>query len=327
MAEVDAGVLVKASQDGPLLVGVQPDDLGEGIGEAALRIPVLGKGGCDAGDGTVQAGYSRGMAAFLHLARAAHAGPTLVVTAAVALLARGFGGTLGEVVLVGLAVLAGQLSIGWSNDAIDADRDRSVGRQDKPTVAGAVSVRTLTTAARVALAAAVVLSLALGAGAAAVHLLGGVAMGWAYNLGLKATAVSPAPYAVAFGTLPSVASLAVTERWAPLWLTAAGAAIGVSAHIANTLPDLAEDAATGVRGLPHRLGERPSRWLAAGVLGGAVAVVLLGAGLSTAVLMAVTAAAALSIGFLLIGASSAALPSIMVLVLIILAVVGSRIAG
>lgn len=234
---------------------------------------------------------------------------------------------LGEVVLVGLAVLAGQLSIGWSNDAIDAERDRSVGRPDKPTVAGAVSVRTLTTAARVALAAAVVLSLALGAGAAAVHLLGGVAMGWAYNLGLKATAVSPVPYAVAFGTLPSVASLAVTELWAPLWLTAAGAAIGVAAHIANTLPDLAEDAATGVRGLPHRLGEGPSRWLAAGVLGGAVAVVLLGAGLSTAVLVAVTAAAALSIGFLLIGASSAALPSIMVLVLIILAVVGSRIAG
>ena len=50
------------------------------------------------------------------------------------------------------------------------------------------------------------------------------------------------------------------------WLVAAAAALGVGAHLLNTLPDLADDERTGVRGLPHRLGERVSRLLAAGLL-------------------------------------------------------------
>jgi 4-hydroxybenzoate polyprenyltransferase len=35
-----------------------------------------------------------------------------------------------------------------------------------------------------------------------------------------------------------------------------GALLGFGAHFANVLPDLRADAATGVRGLPHRLGPR-----------------------------------------------------------------------
>jgi 4-hydroxybenzoate polyprenyltransferase len=51
----------------------------------------------------------------------------------------------------------------------------------------------------------------------------------------------------------------------PAWLVAAGALLGGGAHFANVLPDLADDAATGVRGLPHRLGATGSQ-VAAGVL-------------------------------------------------------------
>jgi 1,4-dihydroxy-2-naphthoate octaprenyltransferase len=43
---------------------------------------------------------------------------------------------------------------------------------------------------------------------------------------------------------------------------AAGALLGVAAHVTNVLPDLADDAATGIRGLPHRLGAVPSGLLA-----------------------------------------------------------------
>ena len=39
-------------------------------------------------------------------------------------------------------------------------------------------------------------------------------------------------------------------RMAPGWAVAAGACLGVAAHLANVLPDLADDASTGVRGLP-----------------------------------------------------------------------------
>jgi 4-hydroxybenzoate polyprenyltransferase len=50
------------------------------------------------------------------------------------------------------------------------------------------------------------------------------------------------------------------------WVLAAGALLGVGAHLLNVLPDLADDEATGVRGLPHRLGERRVRVLAPLVL-------------------------------------------------------------
>jgi 4-hydroxybenzoate polyprenyltransferase len=50
-------------------------------------------------------------------------------------------------------------------------------------------------------------------------------------------------------------------------------------HLTNVLPDLDDDARTGVRGLPHRLGPRVSAIVAAiGVVGGAVAVLLGAAG-------------------------------------------------
>ena len=40
------------------------------------------------------------------------------------------------------------------------------------------------------------------------------------------------------------------------WVPLAGALLGVGAHLVNALPDLDDDAATGVHGLPHRLGAR-----------------------------------------------------------------------
>jgi 4-hydroxybenzoate polyprenyltransferase len=61
-----------------------------------------------------------------------------------------------------------------------------------------------------------------------------------------------------------------------VWMVAAGALLGVGAHLLNALPDLADDAQTGVRGLPHRLGARRLRWLAPLVLTVASAVAALG---------------------------------------------------
>lgn len=205
----------------------------------------------------------------LALARASHLPPTIVVTLLAVLLAVSAGHRPGRVVVVGLAVLAGQLTIGWSNDLLDADRDLAVGRRDKPLVAGEVTRRTLRVALAVAAGLCVGLSLALGPAAALAHLVL-VGAGWAYNLGVKGTAVSWLPYVIAFGLLPAVPWLAlVPAQWPPPWMMVVGALLGAGAHLANALPDLAEDAATGVRGLPHVLGPR---W--AGVL--AVAVLLTG---------------------------------------------------
>lgn len=250
-----------------------------------------------------------------------------MVTAAAALMARGFGGSIVDVLAVGAAVLTGQLSIGWSNDAIDADRDRQVGRTDKPAASGALSVHAIRAAAGGAVVLTTIVSLLLGFVPGLVHLGGVVAMGWAYNLGLKSSVASAVPYAVAFGTLPSVASLAVLGDWAPLWLGIAGAAVGVAAHLANALPDLGDDDRTGVRGLPHRIGERGSRLVSAVVLTLAMVVVLRQSGLPALVGTVVTVAAAGCLGLLLLGRPSRALPSIMALTVVIIAVAGGRIAG
>jgi 4-hydroxybenzoate polyprenyltransferase len=214
------------------------------------------------------------------LLRAAHGGPTLAVVVLAVLLGVAFELSPAQVVLVGLAVLAGQLSVGWSNDLIDAARDREVGRTDKPIVTGDASERAVRVACALAVGAVVPLSIACGWLPGAVH-LAMVASAWAYNLRLKATAWSWLPYAFFFGGLVVFVSLAGDpSELPPWWLPTAGALLGVGAHLVNVLPDLADDEATGVRGLPHRIGARWLPIVATGVLATGSLVVALGAGLT-----------------------------------------------
>jgi len=215
------------------------------------------------------------------LLRAAHPGPAFAVVLLAALLAVAGGLEPGRVVLVAAAVLAGQLSIGWSNDLIDERRDRAVGRSDKPLAAGEVSTRLVRACCAAAVVAVVPLSLACGWAAGVVHLLS-VGAGWLYNAGLKSTVWSWAPYAVAFGGLVVFVSMAGASGLPPWWMPVAGALLGVGAHLLNVLPDLADDAATGVRGLPHRLGARWLPVVATAVLVAGSLVVLLGARLGVA---------------------------------------------
>lgn len=210
------------------------------------------------------------------LVRACHPAPALLVTVLAAAWAVGIGSSGRTIVLVSLAVLTGQLSVGWSNDWLDAGRDAVTGRADKPTVAGLVTAGLLRWSALVAVVLCVGLSLATGWVAGLVHLVT-VACGWAYNAGVKATAWSWLPYALAFGVLPLFVVLAGFPRaGVPVWLMVATALLGVGAHVANTLPDLGDDRRTGVRGLPHRLGRRASSVLAPVVLAAAVVAVTLG---------------------------------------------------
>jgi protoheme IX farnesyltransferase len=226
------------------------------------------------------------------LLRSCHPEPTAAVTLMVTALAVTTGHTAGRVVLIGLAVLTGQLSIGWLNDLLDAERDRAVGRADKPVVAGAVSARTVGIATAVAAAACVPLSLACGVWAGVLHLVA-VAAGWAYDLGLKSTPISVLPYVVCFGLLPAFVVVALPGSPAPpWWLPVAGALLGAGAHFANVLPDLEDDAATGVRGLPHRIGAAGSRIAAAVLLLAATVVLALAAPIPPAFALAVPVVAA-----------------------------------
>lgn len=229
------------------------------------------------------------------LVAASHPGPCVAVTVLSTALATALGQSPGRVALVAAAVLAGQLSIGWSNDLIDAQRDRLVGRRDKPLATGALGLGSVRVACAAAVVACVGLSLACGLGAGLVH-LGCVAAGWAYNLGLKATWWSWAPYAAAFGALPAFVWLAGSSAGPPpAWLLVAGACLGVGAHLLNVLPDIDDDAATGVRGLPHRLGARLLPAAALAVLLTGTAVTLAGASPAPWALL-LTAAGVLALG-------------------------------
>jgi 4-hydroxybenzoate polyprenyltransferase len=210
------------------------------------------------------------------LLRSCHPVPSLAVTVFGTVLAAKAGNSAGTVALVGCAVLAGQLSIGWSNDRLDAARDRGTGRTDKPLATGAVSLHYVDGAIAGSLVATVALSAALGLWAALTHLVA-VACGWSYNLALKSTWLSWLPFAVAFGALPAVATLALPGHPAPAaWLVAAGALLGVTAHLTNTVPDLADDRATGVLGIAHRIGAARALALATVLLAAASVLIALG---------------------------------------------------
>jgi len=218
----------------------------------------------------------RGCGSAPGLLRAAHAPPAAAVTVLVTALAAAWGRDPGGTVLVALAVLSGQLSVGWSNDVIDLRRDLAAGRLDKPLVTGVVPARVVAVAAGCSLLLCVPLSLARDPLAGAAH-LAGVAAAWAYNLGVKRTVLSWLPYALGFALLPAFVTLGLPgQPRPPLWLLGAGALLGVGAHAANVLPDIDADLAAGVRGLPQRLGRRGARLLGASALAGASVLLVLG---------------------------------------------------
>lgn len=226
-----------------------------------------------------RAGLGRSRGRFLSpLLRSSHPEPAVLVTLVAAALAASAGRSVGGVVATGSAVLAGQLSVGWCNDAVDADRDRRSGRQDKPVARGEIGARAVGGAAAVALVVSLPLSLLSGWRATLVHLVA-ILLAWAYNLGVKATPLSVLPYTIAFGLLPAFVTLGLPGAPGPAWWATVGAALlGAGAHFANVLPDLDDDLATGIHGLPHRLGRSLSSASAAGLLAAASAVLILGPG-------------------------------------------------
>jgi 4-hydroxybenzoate polyprenyltransferase len=272
-----------------------------------------------------------GRSAVAELVRSCHPQPAIAVSAMAALLAVSSGRSPQGTVAVFAAVLAGQLSVGWSNDYLDAGRDAATGRTDKPVAAGLIPRRAVGAAAALALLASVPLSLLSGVLPGLLH-IAAVLSAWAYNVRLKSTALSVLPYLVSFGLLPAfVVSGLPGHPVPPVWLVAAGALLGGAAHFANVLPDLAGDLATGVRGLPHRLGRAWSALAALALLLLASVVLAVWApGLPSAVrLVAVPAALAAGVAGLWLGrrdGSRAAFTGVMAVAVldVLLLVLGAR---
>jgi 4-hydroxybenzoate polyprenyltransferase len=187
---------------------------------------------------------------------ASHPGPSLAITAMATVLAAEAAPTGLGPVLVAPAMLAGQLSVGWSNDACDAARDVAAGRTDKPVARGEISVRSLWVAAVVSVVAALAMAAAISLLTMGILALL-VGAGWAYNLGLKSTPWSGVMYLLGFGPLPAYAASTLPGQPAPrFWVCVAAGLVGLGAHFVNVLPDLAADLGSGVRGLPQLVAAR-----------------------------------------------------------------------
>jgi 4-hydroxybenzoate polyprenyltransferase len=194
------------------------------------------------------------------LVLASHPLPTLSMTVALAAAAALSGRPGVEVGLVAATVLTGQLTVGWLNDVVDRDRDRQVGRQDKPVAMGWIDPGTVVFATACAVLLVIPLSVANGTAAGVAH-LAAVASAWLYNFWFKRTVLSWLPYAVSFGLLPAFLSyggLGGGMHGGPptVAMTVLAALLGVGIHFLNVLPDLVEDRETGVTHLPLRIALR-----------------------------------------------------------------------
>lgn len=198
------------------------------------------------------------------LIKSTHPIPSLSVTFLTVLFGLSYSLSFELLALIGLCVLAQQFSVGLSNDWLDYDRDKSVNRQDKPAALGKVSANLVRNASITAGFIALALAFIFGWPSGLLMALM-LAVGWSYNLWLKSNGFSVVPYAIGFAILPVFVTLSFDQPQLPSWwVILAASLLGVSAHFANALPDLLEDRKTGVRALPHILGQRASALVISG---------------------------------------------------------------
>jgi 4-hydroxybenzoate polyprenyltransferase len=199
------------------------------------------------------------------LLKAAHFGPTLIVTAISFAFATHYWWE-GPAYVIAFGVFTGQLVVGWSNDLYDFDDDLKHQRTKKPLVSGLITKQYLQKWLRFMLPFSFIANLLgpLGIKGGSVYMLG-IACGVAYNFYFKFNFLSPLPYAIAFAALPS--SVAISKDInPPLWMLSGGALFGMAAHFINVLKDMDQDQASGIKGLPQQLGKTKSIAAAAALI-------------------------------------------------------------
>lgn len=196
------------------------------------------------------------------LARACHFGPALLVTSLSYFFAQLYWWE-GPAILIALSVFTGQLVVGWSNDLIDYKDDLSHQRLNKPLVAGLITPTFLMTWLRAMVPIALFTNLfgPLGLKGGGLSVLA-IGLAVAYNFYFKFNVLSPLPYAIAFGALPSCMALSKDEV-PPVWMWLGGSLFGIAAHFINVIKDLEQDRKSGIRGLPQRCGKVGSIAIAA----------------------------------------------------------------
>src|SRR5579883_2037264 len=187
-----------------------------------------------------------------------HPGPVLFHIVAVALIAllAVWPHVIWDVfALVVAAHAAMQLSIAVLNDYCDRDLDAK-GKPDKPIPRGLVHPRAALILGLLLIGLMLLLLLPLNPLALLISLLY-LALGQGYNLGLKSTPLSGIVFALAIPLIPVYAFVGM-GRIVPFifWFIPVAALVGIALNLANSLPDLEDDAAHHARTLAVVLGMR-----------------------------------------------------------------------
>ena len=220
----------------------------------------------------MKSSFSRALIALL---RASHFPQTLAMTVALGICAWVMGVRDQNLAVFVSAELFGQFSVGWVNDFIDARLDRTVGRSEKPIVAGTLETSSLKVPIAIALILVVPLSILAAGWIGGLAHIAAVGSAHIYNVYLSRTVWSWVPYAVSFSLLPFfVAQAGSRVLWPELPMILLFALVGVIAHLLNALPDIAIDREGGKGGLVVSLGRQKSLLLVAGLLALAICVLL-----------------------------------------------------
>jgi 4-hydroxybenzoate polyprenyltransferase len=162
--------------------------------------------------------------------------------------------------IIGLIVAAHaamQLSIAVLNDYCDRRADE-VSKKDKPIPRGLVHPREALIIGLLLIVIMVFLLLPLNLSALLVSLLY-LALGQSYNFGLKSTPLSGIVFALAIPLIPVYAFVAIGHILPVIfWLLPVAALLGIALNLANSLPDVEEDAANNARTLAVVLGVKRS---------------------------------------------------------------------
>jgi len=167
-----------------------------------------------------------------------------------------------ELLFVVIATAAGQASIGWANDYIDAKTDQALKRTYKPAVRYSLDPVTLRTPILIAIVVMVPFSvLAAGWIGGLAHILA-VVSAQVYNLYLSRTIWSWIPYAVSFALLTVfITQSSSSELWPSWQLVCIAACVGIIAHVFNALPDIQIDKEAKLGGLVVSLGKSKAMFL------------------------------------------------------------------
>jgi len=161
------------------------------------------------------------------------------------------------IVLVIAAHTAMQISIAMLNDYCDRRLD-AASKPGKPIPRGLIHAREALISGFVMIAIMLILLIQLPLLALLVSLCY-LVLGQAYNLGLKSTPFSGIVFALAMPLIPLYAFAGIGRvPYLLFWLIPTGFLLGIALNLANSLPDIEQDAANGAKTLAVVLGVKRS---------------------------------------------------------------------